>query len=344
MSRTKRPINIRDVARAAGVSTMTVSRVINNPAVVAPPTRERVQQVIDELKYTPSSVARSLRSNRTYTIGLITVDFADHFFANLSVGAELEARRRGFRVMLSSTERNPNNEREFVTLLAEQRVDGILLARDAIQVPQDPLTDPLPVDVPIVSTGFFRPELALCSVDIDNVDGGRLATDHLLDHGHRRIAILTGPVDHKAAVDRLEGYQLALSRAGIKLDPHLIVHAHGRQPDDGYMAMNELIQREINFSAVFVYSDALAIGAMRALRRAGLKIPDDVSIVAYDNIDFAAFTDPPLTTIQQPIQELGALATRILIEYIETGERPVPITILRCFLVERGSVKTRSPE
>lgn len=328
---------ISRVANEAGVSTQTVSRVVNNRPDVSPETRKRVQQVIAQLGYQPSAIARSLVSKRTHTLGLITADFSDYFFTQVIAGAEVEARRHGYFFMLCSTERNPNDEPEYIRLLAERHVDGMLFARPSTESDNRHLVDLLRAEVPVVTTAYHLPGIALTVVDVDNVDGARQAARCLVASGRRRIAMIKGPARWKSVADRLEGYTLALQEAGLAGDPSLVAEGDWSY-ESGYRALGELLARGQPFSGLFAQNDRMAIGAIRALREAGRRVPEDVSVVGYDDIPVAEFFDPPLTTIRQPMREVGETAARLLIQVIEEG-RAVQgqEVLLKTELIRRGS-------
>jgi LacI family transcriptional regulator len=329
-------VTIRDVAAAAGVSYQTVSRVMNERPDVAEETRQRVLQVIEELGYQPSAIARGLASRRTYTLGLITADFSDPFFTQVIVGAEIEARKHGYFFMLCSTERNPDDEPEYLRLLTERQVDGILFARPSTEQDSRHIVSLLRRDVPLVTTAYHVPGEDLTVVDVDNVDGGLQATQCLIDGGRWHIGMITGPPDWKSVKDRSLGYRLALERAGIPYAESLIQHgdwSHG----SGYEAMARLLEHNTRFTALFIQNDRMATGAIQALRQAGHRIPDDVAIVGYDDIPAAAYCHPPLTTIRQPMQQVGEIATQRLIELIDNPDAERQEILLKTELVRRGS-------
>jgi LacI family transcriptional regulator len=312
----KKRLTIAEVAREAGVSSQTVSRVINNRPDVAPETRQRVQQVIKRLGYQPSAIARSLASRRTRTLGLITADFSDYFFTQVIAGAEIEARKHDYFFMLGSTERNPQDEPEYIRLLTEHHVQGILFARPSTEPDNRYLLGLLRRGVPVVTTAYHLPGTNLTVVDVDNVNGGQQATRYLLECGRRQIAMITGPTTWKSVNDRTRGYKLALEAASVAFDPSLTAKGDWSY-QSGYRAMQELLARGRSFSALFAQNDQMAIAAIRALRETGRRVPGDVAVVGYDDIPAAEYCDPPLTTIRQPMQEVGKVATRLLIQAIE---------------------------
>jgi LacI family transcriptional regulator len=333
-------VTIRDVAAAAGVSYQTVSRVLNHKPDVAEETRRRVSRVIDELGYQPSAVARSLVSQRTRTLGLITADFGDYFFTQVISGAEVEARRSDYFFLLGSTERNPADEPEYLRLLTERQVDGILFARPSTEGDSEHLVSLVRKGVPLVTTAYYIPGEKLMVVDVDNVDGGLQATNCLVQGGHRRIGMIMGPVGWKSVDDRAQGYKLALERAGIAFNESFVERGDWSL-QSGYEAMKRLLDRAPELTALFAHNDWLAIGAMKALREAGRRLPDDMAVVGYDDVPVAAYTDPSLTTVRQPMQEVGQLATRLLIQSIEDPEMEGKEVLLKAELVRRGSSGSR---
>lgn len=333
----KNRTTIRDVAAAAGVSYQTVSRVINDRPDVADETRQRVKRVIEELDYQPSAVARSLASRETRILGLITADFADYFFTQAIVGAEAEARQAGYHIILGSTERNLEDEPEYLRLLTEREVDGILFARPSTEGDSHHVLSMLRGDVPIVTTAYSIPGEALMVVDIDNEEGGRQATQCLIGAGHRDIALIAGPPGWRSVSARTAGHLRALLDAGLTYNP-----ARTDQGDwsyeSGYLAMHRLLAKDTPFTALFAHNDRMAIGAMRALREAEHRIPQDVAVVGYDDIPAAAYCYPPLTTVHQPMQEVGRLAVRLLIRMIHDPTLERKETLLSPWLIGRGTV------
>ena len=330
----EKKVTIRDVAAAAGVSHQTVSRVINDRPDVADETRRRVWQLIEELGYQPSAIARGLASKRTYTLGLITADFSDYFFTQVIVGAEVEARKRGYFFMLCSTERNLADEPEYLKLLTERQVDGILFARPSTEDDSRHIVSLIQQGVPLVTTAYWLSGEKLTVVDVDNVDGGLQATECLIELGHRKIGMITGPGGWKSVNDRTEGYRFALERAGIPFDGSLIEHGDWSY-EGGYEAMGRLLAKTPKVTALFAQNDQMAVGAMRALHEAGRKIPDDVAIIGYDDVPAAAYSHPPLTTIRQPMQQVGEVATRLLIELINDPDAERKEVLLKTELIRR---------
>jgi LacI family transcriptional regulator len=333
-----RRATIRDVASRAGVSHQTVSRVINASTSVSARTRERVLGAIDELGYVPSSIARGLSSNRTHSLGLVTDDISDFFFGHMVAGAEAEARRRGYFLMIASVERG-DDERGYLRLMLERRVEGLILARPSVPLNREHLVAVRRARVPLVLVGSSRvPGVVIA--DTDNRRGGYDATRHLLELGHRRIATIVGPPGWQSAVARREGFRQAIREVGVEADVTLEEEADDWGIDAGEAAAARLLARGFAFTALFAHSDLIALGAIARLRQAGLRVPEDVSVVGFDDLPVAAVVDPPLTTVHQPMQEVGAFAAGLLLDQLG---RPRPargrVHLLPTALVERASTR-----
>ncbi len=324
------------VAREAGVSAQTVSRVLNNRPDVSASTRARIKEIMRQMGYEPNAMARSLASRRTRTLGLITDDFSDYFFAQVIAGAEEEARKQGYFFMLGSTEHKPQDEPEYIRLFSQRRVEGFLFAHSSISTDTSHLVDLIRSGVPVVTSAFYVPGEAATVVDVDNVSGGRQVARHLLQAGHTRIAMIEGPAGWKSVDDRALGFNAELHGAGLGLMPRLVAQGDWSYVS-GYRAMGAILRQEEPFSALFVHNDQMAIGAMRALREAGLRIPVDVSVVGYDDIPAAEYADPPLTTVRQPMRVVGATAARLLIALIDRDEQPDGEVLLTPELIQRES-------
>jgi LacI family transcriptional regulator len=311
-----RHITIKDVAEQAGVSIQTVSRVINNRPDVSPETRQNIRATIDKLGYQPFANARGLAAKRTYTLGLVTGDFSDPWFSQVATGAEREVQEHGYYFMLGNSNCAPDEELKFLRLLTERHVEGVLFVRANYENENDHLNRLQEYGIPVVTVGYLWPDSGLAMVDVDNIGGGRKATDYLIGLGHRHIAMLTGPTKWKSVHDRTEGYLQALENAGIPIRQELICKGDWLHRS-GYEHTRELIEKKIPFTAIFAHNDRIARGAIYALHQAGLRVPEDVSIIGYDDVPEAEFADPPLTTIKQPMAEVGQAATRFLIQWIE---------------------------
>jgi LacI family transcriptional regulator len=332
-----KPITIKQVAEIAGVSIQTVSRVINNRYDVSEETRLKVLATIEKLGYQPNAIARGLASRRSRTLGLVTFDFTDYFFTCVVTGAEAEAHRHGYFFILGNSRCDPSEEPTYLRLLTERHVEGVLFAREGTPNDLHHLQSLHQSGVPVVVTGFYDPNANLNLVDVNNFAGGYRATRYLIETGHQKIALITGPVSNQAAQDRRRGYLQALAEAGLAYNPQL--EAEGNYlHQSGYDAMVQILQRGQPFSAVFASNDRMAIGAIYALHQAGLHVPGDISVVGFDDVPEAEFSIPPLTTIRQPMIRVGEEAVKLLIERIENPGLPPRLIQLDIELVKRQSV------
>jgi DNA-binding LacI/PurR family transcriptional regulator len=343
----KRP-TIRDVALRAGVSHQTVSRVINGDRAVIGPTRERVLAAIRELDYVPNAIARSLSVNRTHTLGVVTADISDYAFGQAVAGAEAEARRHGYLLVIGSVGQAAGEDAAaaYLRLMGQRRVEGVVLDWPTLR-PDDAMVGALATSRLPVITIAAHPEVSgLQVVDVDNRHGGFDATGFLIGRGHRAIATVTGPLRWNAAEARLLGYQDALRGAGLPALPELVESGADWGPAGGQAATARLLGRSASFTAIFAQSDLLAVGAITELRLRGIRVPQDVSVVGYDDIPVARFLDPPLTTMAQPIREVGELAARFLIGAVvhpgTDGGGSERLRLLPATLVVRGSVAERA--
>jgi LacI family transcriptional regulator, galactose operon repressor len=316
---------IRDVARQAGVSTATVSRVISGSVAARPHTRARVLAAAEMLGYRPSEVARSLKLRTTRTLGLLVTDIQNPYYPEIVRAVEDTALERNLAVLLCNGADDPGREETYLDLLVDRRVDGIIIASSGLQERHGAWLARR--SVPVVLVNWAAPDLALPAILGDNRAGGRLATEHLLSLGHRRIGHLSAPVRNAAAAERLSGIREALVNGGIDPESVVVVEGDGKVAG-GERAALELLDRMPELSAIICYNDLTAIGAVRAVRITGRQVPDDVSIVGYDDIALSSWVDPPLTTIAQPTSEMGRWAVRRLGELIRgsagaaTGDWP----------------------
>ena len=331
---------IRDVARRARVSHQTVSRVINGRESVTAETRDRVVRAIRELEYVPSAVARSLSSQRTHTLGMVTTDVSDHFFAEAVAGAEAEARKRGYFLIIGSIEEgSEDDERTYLRLMLERRVEGLIVAVPRLRLAEDDLLADAVARIPTVLVASDIDLAGADHVDIDNRRGGHEATAYLAAQNHRFIATITGPLDWPSARARLDGYRDALRDAGISADRSLVEPCVDWGLDSGRRAAERLLESAPRLTAIFAQSDLLALGAIAALRGRGMRVPEDVSVVGFDDIPVSSVFDPPLTTVRQPMREVGELAARLIGDRASSPRKTKGARhMLRAPLVIRGSV------
>lgn len=329
-------VRLKDVARRAGVSITTVSHVVNRSRAVAPATRERVQRAIAELGYRPDSVARTLRSNRSRTIGMIVTTAHNPFFSALIRGVEDHCFASGYSLVLCNADDADAKQTAYLQTLLERRIDGLIVmtSRNGDGFVEALSRQSLPT-VLMDAAPTRRPDLAV--VNDDSRLGARLAIEHLLERGLGDIALLTGPASHPRSQERLAGALATLHEAGIAPPATRLVTTN-LMADGGHAAMRRLLDEPCPPQAVFAFNDLVAIGALRAAHEAGLRVPEALSIIGYDDIEVARYTCPALTTVHQPIYELGATAIAQLIDRLEHDRPFTPLQSLPPRLVTRESV------
>jgi len=329
-------VTIREVAESAGVSYATVSHVINNTRLVSPETRERVLTAMDALNYRPNALARSLRQGKTNTLGLVLPDSANPFFAEISRSIEDEAFKKGYSVFLCNTERDTQRELFYVDVLANRQVDGIIFVAAGDQ--PDSLDFLLHRNMPVVMIDRNLSNVEVDAVLTDNQLGGFLATRHLLELGHKRIACIAGPSSITPSAERIIGYRRALEEAGISYDEKLVLPGD-YHAQSGLEITNSILSMNPRPTAIFALNDLMALGALRAAAEAGCSVPEDVAVVGYDDLEIAHFSNPPLTTIAQPKKEIGVQAVHLLVDRMAQKDRPPSRLILPPELIVRRSTQ-----
>ena len=333
-------VTMRDVAERAGVSVTTVSHVINNTRNVNPSTRQRVEEAMHNLGYQPNVLARSLRKGETYTIGIILPDSTNPYFAEVVRGIEDSSFSQGYSVILCNSDNDLEKERLYTNVLLEKQVDGIIMVAagssgETIQYLQER-------DIPLVLVDRRVPNIEADYVLANNQQGGFLATNHLIDLGHRAIACIAGPADVQVSCERATGYHRALETAEIKIWDKWIVEGDF-QYQSGYDAVRVLFEGEPRPTAIFACNDLMAIGACRYAHENDYHVPNQLSIVGFDDVRLAGYTNPPLTTVRQFKHEMGSLAAQLLLERLNQRDIAPRIEILDMELVVRDST-TRSPQ
>jgi LacI family transcriptional regulator len=319
MAATRASVTIKDVARASGVSPMTVSRVINESERVSPATRRRVEEAISELGYVPSRLARGLIRQKTGTLALIVPDVANPFFTLIVRGAEDVARRTGYRMILCDTRADLAIEREVIEEMIAHRVEGIAVAPVSDRS-RSHLRRLAKFGLPFVLIDRTVSDVDCDVVVGDNENGARRLVEHLISLGHRRIGFIVESDEVSTARDRHRGYLEALEGAGLPVDPSLIVRSTV-DPTGGVDGMRRLLELEKRPTAVFTVNNLVALGAIEAVRAAGLEVPDDVALVCFDDIEYASRLHPFLTVMAQPAETLGMLGTQLLVDRIEGRAR-----------------------
>jgi DNA-binding LacI/PurR family transcriptional regulator len=303
---------MRDIARLAGVSHQTVSRVINGSQDVLPETRALVQAAIEQTGYRPSAIARSMASGVTRTLACISPNLTDYTFASLIEGAETEARQHDY-FMLSSSANDPQAFHALVDeLVGHRRVDGLIV----INPYADDRFKYVPADFPTVFVGARSHDQNVCSISLDDHKAAYEATHYLLSLGHTRIALITGPMEEDCSQDRTEGYRSALGEAGIGFDPAMVYEGDW-SASSGQEGLLALLEHDPVPTAVFAQNDRMALGVLRAARDARLKVPEQLAVIGVDDMPLSSYFDPPLSTMRQDMPQIGREATRILVNIIQ---------------------------
>ena len=330
---------IRDVAQRAGVSVTTVSHVVNNTRPVEPNTQARVRVAIEALGYRPNLLARGLRSRKTNTIGLLVPDNSNPFFAEVARAIEDAGFEQGYSVILCNSDMKEAKQDAYLSVLLAKQVDGLILISSGDS--PDPVKRIMQAGVPVVVVDRELGDLPVDQVLVDNEQGGYLAGSHLVGLGHTRIGYIAGPSDIRPSKGRVEGLRRALREAELELDPRAIARSDGRYTG-GEEAMRELLARRRDLTAIFAYNDLMAIGAVAVLRQAGLRVPEDISVIGFDDIPQAATTVPAITTVAQPTSELGNVSARLLLNRLTSVADWEPSRVLLpTTLVVRESCQER---
>lgn len=327
---------MKDVARLAGVSTSTVSHVINNNRFVSEGVREKVEQAIRHLNYAPSALARSLKINQTHTIGMLLTTSSNPFYAEVVRGVEESCYQRGYSLILCNTAGDEERMNRSLETLMQKRVDGLLIMCTESHLPSADILNRYP-SVPTVMMDWAPFEGRGDIIQDNALLGGELATQHLIDSGYTRIACIAGPQDKTPARMRLEGYRNAMTKSGLEILPGYIVNGDF-EFQGGYNGMVELLALETPPEAVFTSNDAMAVGVYHALYQAGIQVPQQMAVMGYDDIELARYLTPPLSTIHQPKDALGELAIDTLIHRLSEPDASQQTLVLTPELVMRGSV------
>lgn len=326
-------VSIKDIAKQAGVSHSTVSRALAEHPLIPEPTRRRIQRLARKLHYTPNAIARGLVTQHTNAIGVIVTSIADPFVAEVARGIEQVAGDQHYRVFLGTSHNDLVREINLVRAMREWRVDGVIVASSRVGSLYKLMLKE--IGVPIVLINNQHSGAYIHSVGVDDARGAEIATRHLITLGHRVIGHIRGPAEHLAGSNRVAGYRRGLAKAGIAYSPDLIVAGDGST--DGGASATQFLSRNVQPTAIFCYNDMTAIGALAALKKNGVRVPQDISLMGYDDIHLAQYVDPPLTTIRQPKDEMGQLATRMLLDLVE-GKK-VENVILSGELIVRQSTR-----
>jgi LacI family transcriptional regulator len=328
---------MKDIARLANVSTSTVSHVINQSRYVSDEIAERVNQAAQSLNYAPSALARSLKINRTHTIGMLVTTSTNPFFGEVVKGVERSCYREGYSLILCNTEGDNERMKASINTLLQKRVDGLLLMCSTIEGERLDVFERYP-DIPVVVMDW-GPILFACDKIQDNsLQGGYIATKHLIESGHTEIGCITGPLVRHQAQMRYQGYQRAMNEMGLTINADWVVEGDF-ECESGYAAFEQLYTTGPLPSALFVSNDMMAMGVLHAAGERSIRIPDDISLMGYDDIHIARFMSPALTTIHQPKYRLGKAAVETLLQKLEKNHAEPQVVELDPTLVIRKSVK-----
>lgn len=334
------PVTIKEIAARAGVSTSTVSRVVNQSVRVDPATEERVQEAIGALGYRPNLLARSFRRKITHTIGLVVPDNSNPFFAEMARVIEDAGFAEGYSVILCNSDLSEVKQDAYIDVLLAKRVDGIIMTSTGL-IPGERANHDIEriqqAGVPCVVIDRDLGDTPVDQLLVDNHEGGYLAGKYLIEHGHRKLACVVGPSDLTPSAGRIAGFHRALDEAEIDILPEAIVRGNGRH-NGGARAIARLLDQGADFTAIFAFNDEMAIGVIGALQRAGKRVPHDISVIGFDDIPYANAIYPAVTTIAQPIVEMGKIGVRMLLDRLHhPGAAPRHVQ-LSPRLVERESV------
>ncbi|CAM3769554.1 Ribose operon repressor [Vibrio aerogenes CECT 7868] len=328
---------MKDIAKLAGVSTSTVSHVINKTRFVSDEIADRVNQAAKSLNYTPSALARSLKMNRTRTFGMLVTTSTNPFFGEVVKGVERSCFQQGYNLILCNTEGDDQRMQSSINTLLERRVDGLILMCPTLAGEHIDAFDRFP-DVPVVVMDWGAMHFTCDKIQDNSLSGGYLATQHLIQSGHRQIGCVTGPLNRNQALMRYQGYQKAMQDAGLEIKPEWVIESNF-ESDGGYAAYQQLHAQETLPSAVFVCNDMMAMGLINAATNQGVDIPEQLSVIGYDDIYIAKYMTPSLTTIHQPKYRLGTAAVEALLNRLKNQPGEPQVVHLEPELVVRDSVR-----
>lgn len=327
-------ITLKMVAERAGVSVNTASRAINNKSDINEETKKRVLKVAQELGYVQNATAVALRTKKTRTLGVVIADNRNPFYAEVLNGIEEAAREKNYHIILANTQRDYQKEEEAINLLLAKRVDGLLIT--PVQDRNDDIKKLIEANIPFVIVGRDFESIEVDAVYNDEVKGGFFATEYLIKKGHKRIAFINGFLHKSPAQGRLEGYKKALKEHGIPL-VDMMVSVGDIDVEDGYERTKQMLEKNLDFTAIFAYNDMMAFGAMQVIKEKGLRIPEDIGLVGYDDIPFSSLISPSLTTIKLKKQELGAESVKLLLSRINGSREKMKKIMLNVELIVRGT-------
>ena len=311
------PVTIKDIAKRADVSHSTVSRALHGSRLIGEDTSERIRQIAYELGYFPSAAARSLKTNRSQVLGVILSSVEDPFFSEVLQGIEEVAQENGYSLFMAASQHDPDREQAIVQAMSEHRVDGVIICSASFKAQQR--RQFLAYGVPIVVVNNQSAEDYRYSIYHDDVDGSRQVTRHLLKLGHRRIAYLGNSSSGRTTLDRLTGFQQEMDKAGLQIPSGYIHEIAGGGPEHGVIGLEHFLALPVRPTALICYNDMMAVGVLKGLQEAGIRVPAEFSVTGFDNIVFSAFTNPPLTSFDQPKRYIGAESARLVLELLNAS-------------------------
>ncbi|WP_409304223.1 LacI family DNA-binding transcriptional regulator [Peribacillus sp. SCS-155] len=333
------PYTIKDVAKKANVSIATVSRILNNQTGFSEKTKKKVLQVIEELGYHPNAVARGLVNKRTHTIGVLVPALSSMFVTGVLSGIEKAANEAGSSIIVCHTESKGGKTMNYLQLLNEKRIDGIIFTSEILKDEYYEFISKM--GIPMVLLATKSPKHSVPYVKVDDLRAAYTATEYLLKKGHTKIGMISGDEqDIIAGIPRIEGFKNALEDYGITADDNNIVTSRGFGFFDGVEGSKKLLQQSPDITAIFAASDEIAIGALSSAYQMGIKVPDELSIMGYDNLSLAEMSIPPLTTVAQPLVEMGEKAAKMVFTMLDSDQQ-VESIIMPHEVVERVSVKEK---
>lgn len=331
---------IYDIAREAGVSIATVSKVINGKGKISEDRRKEITAIMDRLNYQPSVIASALTGKHTFTIGLLIPDISNPFFAEVARAVEDRGHLLGYSVIICSTDNKDERVERYISLLKQKRVDGVIIGTG---IDNKDILRKLNSGLPVVVIGREVPAVSVHTVVADDWFGGTTAAAHLLELGHTKVAVLSENIMISSSRERIRGFKQTLEEAGIDLPEDNILICNYRMEDGKRMAM-ELLRRPERPTALFCCNDLLAVGALQAAKEAGIDVPEQLSIISFDNTILAQVTDPQLTSVAQPMEQLGAAAVDLLLKEFEEKQEVKQRITLRTELIIRNSTSAVSLE
>jgi DNA-binding LacI/PurR family transcriptional regulator len=313
----RKPISLKEIARLANVSHPTVSRALKNSPLISQSTRDRIHKIASEHGYQPNRNARSLVTQRSNSIGCVVTDIADPFISEVISAVEQVAAQHDYSIILTNSGGDPDREMRAVRSLVERAIDGVLVIASIAGGAPSPYFSER--EIPIVLINNHHPGNFVHSIGVANFEGAQLMTQHLLELGHRRIGYIGNQFGGQAVKDRTRGYRAAFKKAQVRLPSEFVIHTESSL-DGGYRGMKQLLELPTRPTAVFCYDDITALGAYRAIRSAGLRVSKDISVAGFDDLFFSSYLEPSLTTLSQPMREMGERAMKLLLELVAPSQ------------------------